>query len=70
MANEFFRASGPDVAISLVPRASGRLEVYADGDKIYDRREEGDKFPDLSRVKEMKVRIKAKLDAVPSHAGN
>ena len=68
MANEFFRAFGGDAAISITPRAKGRMEVYLDGEKIFDRKEEGNIYPDLSRVRQMKARIKEKLDAVPAHA--
>jgi predicted Rdx family selenoprotein len=64
MANEFFRTFGPDVGISLTPGANGRLEVYLDGEKIFDRKEEGDKYPDLARVRELKQVIKAKLDSL------
>ena len=64
MANEFFRAYGGDVAISLTPGANGRFEVYLDGEKIFDRKEEGNIYPDLGRVRKMKEVIKAKLDTV------
>jgi predicted Rdx family selenoprotein len=64
LANEFFRTFGPDVGISLTPGANGRLEVYLDGEKIFDRKEEGDKYPDLARVRELKQVIKAKLDSL------
>ena len=64
MANEFFRAYGGDVAISLTPGANGRFEVYLDGEKIFDRKEEGNIYPDLSRVRKMKEVIKAKLDSL------
>jgi selT/selW/selH-like putative selenoprotein len=65
MANEFFRSFGPDVGISLTPGANGRLEVYLDGEKIFDRKEEADgKYPDLARVRELKQQIKAKLDSL------
>ena len=64
MANEFFRAYGGDAAISLTPGANGRLEVYLDGEKIFDRKEEEGKYPDLTRVREMKKVIQAKLDSV------
>lgn len=64
MANEFFRAYGGDAAVSLTPGANGRLEVYLDGEKIFDRKEEGNIYPDLSRVRKMKEVIKAKLEAV------
>ena len=68
MVNEFFRAFGPDLAISITPAAEGRLEVYLDGETIFNRHEEGKKYPDLARVREMKSRIQAKLDAIPAHA--
>ncbi len=64
MANEFFRAYGGDVAISLTPGANGRFEVYLDGEKIFDRKEEGNIYPDLGRVRQLKQVIKAKLDSL------
>ena len=68
MANEFFRAYGGNVAISLTPGANGRFEVYLDGDKIFDRKEEGNIYPDLSRVRKMKQVIQTKLDSVAAAA--
>ena len=64
MANEFFRSFGPDVGISLTPCANGRLEIYLDGEKIFDRQEEAGKYPDLARVRELKQVIKARLDSM------
>jgi predicted Rdx family selenoprotein len=64
VANEFFRAFGGDVAISLTPGANGRFEVYLDGEKIFDRKEEGNIYPDLGRVRQLKQVIKAKLDSL------
>jgi predicted Rdx family selenoprotein len=64
MANEFFRAYGADAAISLTPGSNGRLEVYLDGEKIFDKNEEDKKFPDLGRVREMKKVIQEKLDSI------
>jgi predicted Rdx family selenoprotein len=61
VANEIFRAFGGDAAISLTPGANGRFEVYLDGEKIFDRKEEGNIYPDLSRVRKMKEVIKTKL---------
>jgi len=63
MANEFFRAYGPDVAITLTPGAQGRMEVYVEGEKVFDKLEEGI-YPDLSRVRQMKKVIQSKLEAV------
>lgn len=64
MANEFFRAYGPDAAISLTPGANGRFEVYLDGEKIYDKKEEDNVFPNLARVRELKKVIQEKLDTL------
>jgi predicted Rdx family selenoprotein len=68
VANEFFRTFGKDTAISLTPGSNGRFEVYLDGEKIFDRKEEGNIYPDLSRVRKMKEVIKGKLDAMPAAA--
>jgi predicted Rdx family selenoprotein len=64
VANEFFRAFGPDVGISLTPGANGRFEVYMDGEKIWDKKEEGNIYPDLSIVRKLKGVIKEKLDSL------
>ena len=44
----------------MTPSDRGRLEVYLDGEKIFDRKEEGE-FPDLSRVNELKMVIAEKI---------
>jgi len=61
MATEFFHELGPDVAIKLTPGENGRLEVYQDGTKIFDRKDEDGKYPDLARVRELKATIKSNL---------
>ena len=69
MANEFFRAYGPDAAVSISPRGQGIMEVFLDGEKIFDKKGEGDIYPDLARVRQMKQAISAKiadLTAVPA----
>ena len=68
MANEFFSTFGGDAAISLTPAANARFEVYLDGEKIFDRKEEGNIMPDLIRVRKMKQVVKAKLEAMPAAA--
>ena len=61
MATEFYRSDNPgEVAIKMTPSDKGRLEVYLDGDKIFDRKEAGE-FPDLSTVNELKMAIAEKL---------
>jgi predicted Rdx family selenoprotein len=72
MANEFFRAYGPDVAVTISPRGQGIMEVFLDGEKIFDRKAEGI-YPDLARVRKMKEKISAKIASVeglPTPADN
>lgn len=68
MANEFFRSFGPDAAISLTPGSNGRFEVYMDGEKIFDKKEEGNAFPELGRVRKMKQAIQEKLNSLAAAA--
>ena len=63
MASEFFAEGGSSVAIKLTPGTGGILQVYADGDKIFDKKEEGGRYPDLPRVKEMRASIRTKIAA-------
>ena len=68
MANEFFSTFSGDVAISPTPGANGRFEVYMDGEKIFDRKEEGNIYPDLSVVRRLKKVVQEKLAAMPAAA--
>ena len=40
MASEFFAEGGKDVAIKITPGVAGIMQVYVDGDKIFDKKEE------------------------------
>jgi predicted Rdx family selenoprotein len=64
MASELFAEGGKDVAIKMTPGVAGILQVYVDGDKIFDKKEEDGKFPDLPRVKQMRAVVKEKLHAL------
>ena len=66
--NEFWRAFGADVAISIIPGAEGNLKVVVDGEVLFDRLNEDKIYPDMYRVREMKKRIEEKLAAVEVHA--
>jgi len=70
VANEFFSSFGGDAAVSLTPGANGRFEVYMDGEKIFDRKEEGNIYPDLGRIRKMKQgkTIMGEVDTAPEVA--
>lgn len=62
LAAEFLKGDNPgDIAIKLTPAAQGRLEVYLDGDKIFDRKDEDGVYPNLSRANELKMAIAEKI---------
>ena len=62
MANEFFKAFGPDASVTISPRGQGVMEVFVDGERIFDKKGEGDIFPDLKRVRAMTKFISEKID--------
>ncbi len=64
MASEFFAEGGKEVAVKITPGTAGILQVFVDGDKIYDKAEEDGQFPNLPRVKQMRAVIKDKLSAL------
>ena len=64
MASEFFAEGGKEIAVKITPGIAGILQVFVDGDKIYDKAEEDGQFPNLPRVKQMRAVIKDKLSAL------
>ena len=66
MATEFWGDFKGDVAVTLTPVGEGRLEVYLNGQKLLDRKEEDGRYPGLDRVRELKKVIAEKLAAVPA----
>jgi predicted Rdx family selenoprotein len=71
MANEFFRHFGPDVAVAISPRGQGIMEVFVDGERIFDKKGEGNIYPDLARVRKMREVIAEKIaNVVPVPADN
>jgi len=63
MATEIWHDFGEDAPVTLIPVADGRLEVYANGDKLFDRKAEGGVYPDMKRLREIKAEIKRRLEA-------
>jgi len=64
MATEIWHDFGEDAPVTLIPVADGRLEVYAGGDKLYDRKAEGGAYPEMRRVREIKAQIERRLQAL------
>ena len=60
MATEFFAEAGNSIAITITPGEAGVLQVFAGGDKIFDKADEGG-HPELTRVKAMRAAIREKL---------
>ncbi len=70
MANEFFRHYGKDVAIAISPRGQGIMEVFFNGERVFDKKGEGNIYPDLKRVREMRQVIDAKLEVLEPAAAD
>ena len=63
MATEIWHDFGEDAPVTLIPVGGGRLEVYANGEKLFDRKAEGGAYPDMKRVREIKAQIRKLLAA-------
>ncbi len=63
MATEIWHDFAEDAPVTLIPVANGRLEVYANGEVLFDRKAEGGAYPEMKRVREIKQQIKRRLDS-------
>ena len=63
MATEIFHEFEADAPVTLIPVGGGRLELYANGEKLFDRKAEGGAYPDMKRVRALKQEIKKRIDA-------
>lgn len=62
LATEIWRAHDVgEVAVKLTPAGNGRLELYLDGEKIFDRKDEDGVYPNLTRVNELKMVVADKI---------
>ena len=64
MATEIWHEFGKDVPITIVPVGDERLEVYLDGEIIYDRMAEGRNYPDMRRVRDLRKTVRDKLSSL------
>ena len=68
---EFWRSQEPgDIAIKLTPADGGRLEVYLDGDKIYDVKDENRVYPNFTLVNELKMVVAERMFDLEEAAAN
>lgn len=73
---EFFQEFGGDVSVTISPRGQGIMEVFLDGERIYNKKTEGNIHPNLIRVRVMKDAIASKLEdikeaeSLPAAAGD
>ena len=61
--------TAPMPAITISPRGQGIMEVFVDGEKVFDKKAEGNIYPDLARVRKMKEVITERisnLEPVPA----
>lgn len=49
------------MAVTITPADDGRLEVYLDGQTIFDRKAEGGDYPSLTNVRAWKKIIRDKI---------
>ncbi len=63
MATEIWHDFAHDAPVTLIPVADGRLEVWAEGEVLFDRKAEGGAYPEMERVRRLKQQIKQKLEA-------
>lgn len=62
MATEIWHEFGEEAPVTLIPVGGGRLEVYAGGEKLFDRKAEGGIYPEMVRLRQMKEQIRRKLE--------
>ena len=66
MATEIWHEFGDEAPVTIIPVADGRLEVSANGEKLFDRKAEGGAYPEMKRVREIKQEIKRRLGSKTS----
>lgn len=70
MAAELSSINYRETAITLTPAEKGRFEVYLDGKKVYDRKEEGavDFLPALKEIHKIRETIREVFAEEPAAA--
>lgn len=63
MATEIFHEFEADAPVTLIPVGNGRLEVYVNGEALFDRKAEGGTYPEMRRMREIKQQIRKAVEA-------
>lgn len=64
IATEFWAEFKGDLAITLVPVKDGRLEIVFDGETLFDKKGEGNLYPGLDKIRELKAAVREKIQQV------
>ena len=72
MAAELTSVNYRETAVTLTPAEKGRFEVYVDGKKVYDRKEEGavDFLPALREIHKIRDSIAQTFAEAPVPAAH
>ena len=72
VAAELCSTNYRETAITMTPAEKGRFEVYVDGKKVYDRKEEGavDFLPALKEIHKIRDSIAQTFAQVPAAAAH
>ncbi|MBI2862660.1 MAG: hypothetical protein HYX89_07560 [Chloroflexi bacterium] len=65
MAVELGSEFGRRAPVTITPVAEGRLEIYLNGEKVFDRKEDGH-YPGLDRLRQIKRVIRERLEGAPA----
>jgi selT/selW/selH-like putative selenoprotein len=64
IATEFWDEFKGELAITLTPVKDGRLEILYNDATLFDKKAEGNLYPGLDKIRELKAIVKAKLHPV------
>ena len=64
MATEIWHDFGEQAPVTLIPVGGGHLQVYANGEALFDRKAEGGIYPEMRRVREIKAQIQKLLEGL------
>lgn len=69
MLSELFAAGGSQVDVAVTGGAGGVFQVRLDGQLVFDKSAEGNRTPDLTRVKEIKAQVRNMIESAGAAAG-